>query len=230
MNYVFRPTFLAILIVLTGCSLLINLGFWQLNRGAMKTLVQKEYALRHKETLTTDALETPDKDLRFFHIILYGKFDNLHSILLDNRIVNHQPGYTLYTPFFIFNNKKAILVDRGFVPQGPSRNVLPDIEPLFGEQAIEGILNIPPAAGLNVGTPEKWNGAWPLRTPTIHLAILEKQLNIPLYSYVLLQNQKDSPSVGMSPEKHVAYAIQWFMLAGVFLIGFIAINIKKKTL
>ena len=166
----------------------------------MKTLIQEQYELRHASIITAEMLETTTADLRFFRVNLNGKFDNLHSILLNHKMVNHQAGYEVYTPFYIFNSKKSILVDRGFIPQGD------DIEPIFGEQTIEGILS----------------------TPKIDLEALSQKLHQSLYPYVVLQNQKEIPPLGMPPEKHIAYAIQWFMLAIVFLMGFIILNIRKK--
>jgi surfeit locus 1 family protein len=36
-------------------------------------------------------------------------------------------------------------------------------------------------------------------------------------------------TVAMPPQRHLAYALQWFVMALVVLIIFVALNLKKKN-
>jgi surfeit locus 1 family protein len=214
MRYLFRLHLLSSLLILIAFSALLNLGFWQLNRSVQKTLTQTEYQSRHHQLISLDTLENARYDLRFYKIHLEGKFDNSHNILLDkkldNKNINHQEGYELYTPFIIFGSDKIILVDRGFIPEGKSQNPLTEIEPIFGQQKIKGILNKIPSSGID-------------------LEELSGELQRPFYNYILLQNRFDAPSLSIPPEKHIIYAIAWFMLAGTLCVLFIFFSIKRNT-
>lgn len=251
MRYIFRPHLLNTLITLILLSVLVNLGFWQLNRAAQKTLIQTEFESRQHQRIDLKTLNNSSniasQDLRFFKVKLRGKFDNQHFILLDNKIVNHQIGYELYVPFRIIDNdfegnkNRLILVDRGFIPQGPSRQVLPVIEPILGEKNIEGILNTPPSSGLSLGadentaknygvnTEKKSTLQFPLRVSKIDLIQLELLLQQKFYTYILIENNNALHIMSMKPERHVAYAVQWFMLAGTLFILYLFVSIKKRN-
>lgn len=234
MRYIYRPHLLNTLVTLVLLSVLVNLGFWQLNRAAGKTLIQSEFESRQHKIIDLKKLNNSSQDLRFFKLKLTGKFDNQHFILLDNKIMNHQIGYELYVPFYIMddnieNNKnKLILIDRGFIPQGPSRQVLPEIDPILGKQDIQGILNTAPSSGISLGTEEKSNNQFPMRVSKIDLTQLGAILHQNLYAYILVENSNATPIMSMKPERHIAYAVQWFMLAGTLFILYLVVSIKKR--
>lgn len=233
MRYIFRPHLLNTMITLVILCALVSLGFWQLHRAAGKSLIQSEFESRQNQMIDLNKLDQPKQDLRFFRLKLNGEFDNQHFILLDNKIINHQIGYELYIPFYIyddnFGHHLAILIDRGFIPQGASRQQLPVINPILGEQHIEGILTAVPSSGLNIGTEEKSTTQWPMRVSKIDLIQLSQLLHQNFYDYILIENNNATPIMSMKPERHVAYAVQWFMLAGTLFILYLVVSIKKRT-
>jgi surfeit locus 1 family protein len=227
MRYSFRPRLLTTLLTLVLFSILLNLGVWQLHRGAAKTSLQKDYTQRKQVWIDASRLNETTQDLRFYKIRLSGKFDNSHNILLDNKIVQHQIGYELYTPFYIIQNQKSIFVDRGFVPQGPSRQILPSIPFIEGEQTIQGILTTPPSSGLKIGAEETFKDVWPLRVSRMDINQLSTRLSHSFYAYVLTQNDSDLSVSTLKPERHQGYAFQWFALAATLLILYIIVSVKK---
>jgi surfeit locus 1 family protein len=64
---------------------------------------------------------------------------------------------------------------------------------------------------------------------------LEERLGYPLEPLILLLDKDDEfgfirdwkPVYGVTPDKHRAYAVQWFTLATVLLMIYIGVNLKR---
>jgi surfeit locus 1 family protein len=216
--------------------LLIYLGCWQVRRGQEKKILLNQY----QERTLQDPLSFKDlhgiatqKDLRFYRIKLQGIFDNAHTFLLDNKTFHGQVGYEIYTPFQIKQLKIAILVDRGFVPLGGSRHILPLIRSIEGEKTILGMLNCFPRYVILKKDSDTLS--WPLRVQFIDINTARQTLKYPFLPYVL-NLDKESPFsypiewqiVTMQPERHFGYALQWFALAITLLILFVTFNRTPK--
>ena len=219
--------------------LFTSLGFWQLNRAHEKTKILNEYQQRAKTgPLSTKDLERPD-DWRFYQIKLVGKFDDGHTILLDNKTFNGKVGYEVYTPFLAKGLSSPILVDRGFIPMGVSREALPAVpKTAKGTITIQGMLNVPPTYVAFGDMSENGKIQWPLRVEYIHLPQISKLLKDSFYPYIVSLNP-ESPSAlqvkwqitNVDPNKHKGYAVQWFALALTLLIISVVLNrapAKKK--
>src|SRR3990167_5750099 len=172
-------------------SLLITLGFWQLSRAHQKKDLLETYLKRIQTTpLTVNALNQLNNPL-FFRVELNGYFDNAHTILLDNKTYHSQVGYEVYTPFLAHGITSPILVDRGFIPIGVSRESLPSIKNMGGEMTIIGLITKPPKYATFSTTEEAL--AWPMRVESIDLARLAtKLLSKPLSPYILKIDPHDS--------------------------------------
>ena len=46
---------------------------------------------------------------------------------------------------------------------------------------------------------------------------------------ILIENNNALHIMSMKPERHVAYAVQWFMLAGTLFILYLFVSIKKRN-
>jgi surfeit locus 1 family protein len=221
---------LALIALLFFC-LFISLGNWQLKRAKEKRALLATYESRIKrapQRITT--LSTPS-DLRFYQILLHGHFQNEKTILLDNKTYAGQIGYEIYTPFLAQELTKPILVDRGFISMGQTRQTLPIIRRNTGEITLTGMLNLPPKYVSLGGIAESTTLSWPLRVEYIHLDELKKYLGDLSDPYVLQINPNHVAAypikweiVIMSPEKHLGYALQWFAFALTLLILFVALN------
>src|SRR3990167_568273 len=229
-----KRVFLALLLILAFC-LLISLGFWQLQRAQQKRLLLATFIARTQQAPLQVHEFLSKKDLRYYPITLAGKFDNQHTFLLDNRTYHGQIGYEVYTPFRIKSTDTIILINRGWIPLGKSRALLPII-PALTQPTITGILMLP-ASYFSLGTlMDTPNHHWPMRIEFIDLQILSKLLGYPLFSYVLcvnmptMDNFKSNWQVTMTitPEKHTAYAIQWFALAIGLLVVCVAFMCNHK--
>lgn len=214
----------------------VSLGFWQLSRADQKKTLLASYANRTQQA----PLHSPDlhtgTDLRFYRVELQGYFDNQHTLLLDNKTFHGRVGYEVYTPFKAIGLAEPILVDRGFVPLGKSRNSLPPIQAFSGPVTIKGLLTLPPAYVALGKIREPAPTSWPLRVQYIKGAELIPFLGYPLFPYIVTIEPGEPAAysiewqvVIMPPEKHIGYAVQWFALALTLLILFVVLNCRLVT-
>lgn len=229
-NYHWKLNLLAAILI---CAL-SALGFWQLARAEEKKILLKSFTDRTAlAPIQASDLKSPN-DWRFYRLKLSGSFDNAHTFLLDNKTMDDQVGYEIYTPFKAKGMDEAVLVDRGFIPMGADRNTIPAIRPGSNSVSIMGMLNTPPrymALGQILASKVP---AWPLKVEYINLPKLSTLAGYTLYPYVLVLDPKDPAAykvewqvVIMGPERHLGYAVQWFALALTLLILSVVLNYRS---
>lgn len=219
--------------------ILLSLGFWQLERATFKQQLQATYDARHQaEPLSFAELLVQD-DMAFISVSLRGRFDNSYSFLLDNRTSQGRAGYEVITPFVLEgpdagselddSATRVVLVNRGWLPMGSNRQQLPAVPEVTGLQQINAAVDIPLKQGF-VLMDEQSTGDWPRVIQRFDVALMAEQLDRPVFPH-MLRLSKDSAGglqiiwkpIIMRPEKHTAYAVQWFALAvtltGLFLFA-----------
>ena len=67
-----------------------------------------------------------------------GEFVPQHTVFVDNRIHQHQPGYHVATPLRIAGSQRYVLVNRGWVAGNRDRS-LPQVDTPAGEQLVQGM-------------------------------------------------------------------------------------------
>jgi len=223
---------LALLALICFCCLL-GLGYWQLSRAHYKKAILQSFTERIAQPPTSAIALKTFRDWRFYRIEVNGTFDNPHTFLLDNKTHDGKIGYEIYTPFQAHGLPFSILVDRGFIPLKGDRRMLPAISPLLGEQTFIGMLNLPPTYVALGPMEADAKQQWPLRIEFVNLATMGMLLHQPFFPYVLIMDPNDSRAylsewkiVTFPPERHTAYAVQWFALALTLLILFVALNRK----
>jgi surfeit locus 1 family protein len=86
-----------------------------------------------------------------------------------------------------------------------------------------------------LGDAEESNDGWPKVVQQPDLVRLEQVLDTRLLPVILLLDKSDEygfvrdwrPVYGVTPDKHRAYAMQWFTLAVVLLLIYIGVNSKR---
>jgi surfeit locus 1 family protein len=221
---------------LTG--LFVGLGLWQLQRAeANQAVLNKLMTTMKQPPATLKDINTP-QDWRFHLATLTGQFDNSRSFLLDNKTNKHRVGYEVYTPFTPDGSDQTFLVDRGFIPANPDRNVLPTIPAIAKTTTILGMLSLPPL-GVTLGkVTDIKTTTWPQRIETLQLNNISQTLNANLFPYVLMLAPQSPYAFDMewkltdtTPAQHRLYAAQWFALALTLLLLSLAMNrnTEKKT-
>lgn len=220
-------------------TLLISLGFWQLDRAEGKRKLQELNNVRAKDQVLSLSEITPENidELRYRKVVFNGKYDEAHQFLIDNQIVNGKPGYYIATPLQLSGSNKAVLVNRGWVPLNKNRSILPDVSFVSRENiSLTGRINEFPSVGLKLKGADIPTTGWPAVVQVIDHQILSERLGYSLFGFLVeldasmadgFHRQWQQAKL-LPPEKHTAYAVQWFALAATLCGLFFWYSCKKE--
>ena len=216
--------------------LLCRLGFWQLDRAVEKqeSLLQQQQAM---QAPAVNINQIPLQDLqRYQQVEITGQFDTEHSYLLDNQILDAKAGYFVFSPFIYDVKQPAVLVNRGWVALNQDRRQLPDIKTPASPITLKGRINQFPKPGLELANADMPTAGWPAVVQVINASVLAKGLGYEIADYQL-ELAPDQPdgykrqwqlAVAIPPEKHRAYAVQWFGLAVTLTVLCIWLVFRNK--
>jgi surfeit locus 1 family protein len=230
-----HPSVFGVVLTALGMALFIRLGCWQLDRAEQKQQLLAQYQIGQRSQIELTA-QNADRLSRYQRVRVNGHYDPARQILLDN-MPSHtgRPGYRVLTP--LQSPAGWLLVDRGWLPIGATRAVLPDIPVGDAERNITGTIDALPRAGLQLAnTPVDNNAPWPRVLSFPQQSVLEQQLGRKLLPGVLLldASQPDGyervweAHLGFKPERHTGYAVQWFALAVAAAIIFILMGFRTR--
>ena len=214
-------------------ALFVSLGRWQWQRGEAKQSLWAGF--EHAAPAQNPGSRNLDGFERFASLRLNGRFDPARQFLLDNRSHAGKPGYEVLT-LFIVEDGRRILVNRGWIPFSGYRDRLPDVSlPADAPGTISGRLDDLPVAGLASGrAPPRPGDTWPQLTSFPTHAELEAALGAPIARRILLLDPqvtggylREWKPPGLGPDRHFAYAIQWWGFAVVLLVLYFGLNFRK---
>ena len=108
--------------------LMVFMAQWQADKAEYKdNLHDKIVARKDLPAITMQELPATEDERLFLPVVIKGRYDAEHTFLLDNRILNGRVGFDIYTPLRLTDGR-SILVNRGFLPQGRTRQDLPVFE------------------------------------------------------------------------------------------------------
>jgi surfeit locus 1 family protein len=227
-----------LLLILFACAielLLLRLGFWQLERANEKQhyITQMQESVSSKKAINLAQINASSQRLEWAkgHVFFVDK----PIILLDNQRKEQQVGVTVYQ---LARNEQQqnILVDLGWLPVSSNRT-FPKPKALNGDYFVAGLLLPAPAAGFALGQALSSLDENTLLVTRLDMGALAKQLAQPLASRVLrldpelaigFERTLTISSNTLPPEKHRAYAFQWFGLALAFLCLSFYVSKRKK--
>jgi surfeit locus 1 family protein len=228
----FRPRWWAAALVLAACALTVSLGNWQSRRAEEK----RRAAERFTQAARGPAAQVPAKPapaaaLVSRRLVATGEFLPQYTILLDNKVYRGRPGYFVVTPLRVRSSAMHVLVNRGWAPAGARREDLPAIATPAGEVTVEGLgLEHAPrvlAAGSAAQTGRVWQ--------RLDLTEFEKWSGLAVQPVFLEQRSelrdglvRDWPRPDFGIDRHVSYAIQWYLLAGLSATLFIVLSFHRE--
>lgn len=221
-----RIVLAALAAALTG--LFVSLGGWQWRRADEKQamIAAQESALRQPPRPLAEALDAEaNGPLR---VAGEGAFLDRPAVLLDNQVRKGQAGVRVYRVFMPRAARRPLLVELGWLPLPPDRT-LPATPRPEGEWALHGLLASPPAAGLALGEDAAAPAGDRWLVTRIEPRSLAAALQLPagLAPRVLRPDPAlalgytrdlDPLNHSLPPERHRAYAVQWWALAAVTVV------------
>lgn len=228
------PTLAAVLLF----PVFVALGYWQLQRAEEKRALQAEYDARafDAELRVTPRLQRA-ADLRFYRVIAKGTYDLEYQLLLDNRVHHGVPGYYVITPLRVQGGDVRILVNRGWIPWGESRQPLPEFATPGGFQEITGIATVPLDRVFTLGAPVPLKNGPMTVWPYLDMQRYRAAVPFPVQPVVVLL-APDSKAGGFTREwnrldvgitVHQGYAFQWFALAAAVLMIYLLLSRRGPT-
>jgi len=226
-GYSFHPRAWAALAAAAACAAGIALGNWQSGRAEEK----RGLGARIDQGLRDSPIEISTGKLSadflaWQHVAARGRFVEEHTVYLDNKLRRGRPGYEVVTPLRL--NGMHVLVNRGWVEAGKSRAALPKVSALPGEVRIEGLAlpRIPHVlqAGADTGKVRQ----------NLDIEKYSKETGLALQPLVIEQHSpapdgllREWPRPDTGIEKHEAYALQWYSLAGLAVVLFIVLSFRR---
>jgi surfeit locus 1 family protein len=232
---VFEPRALTTLLALAMMVLLLSLGRWQLRRAEEKRAL---YDAFDSGTDATRVLERAAPALpRYQHVSATGAYDSTRQILIDSMSnTAGQVGYYVITPFALASGG-WLLVNRGWVPMGASRDVKPAITVPTDERTIRGRTDDLPKPGIRLGPATPLAPPYPVvanfPTHAEIAALTHERAWAPAAELVLLDPGEPDGYLrewhppGFPPMRHIAYAVQWFGLALALAVIYVVTNLRR---
>lgn len=205
--------------------ILIGLGVWQLQRADEKrAMLTESVQLRERAPVP---LQRVDQPRDYLPVQLRGRFDAERYWLLDNRIHRGRFGYQVVSLFELASGRQ-VLVNRGWVPGDPGRRSLPEIDTPAGGVTALGEIYHDRAGAFRLAEGGAAQG-WPRRVQWLNIDAVREEFGRDLYPFTvrLYEGEPgaftvDHPVVNVQPQRHIAYAIQWFGIALVAAVFFLA--------
>ena len=237
----FKHTLAGTLAVLALLPILIGLGVWQLRRAEEKRSLIEQFAGGGVTTqqLHADGIESL---ALLQNIVVSGAFDATRQVLLDNMPASRdasgfgRPGYRVLTPMRI-EPRGILLVDRGWIPLGRTREDLPSLAVEDHSRTIRGRIAELPRPALRMKNPVG-RETWPrvLNFPT--LPELKDLYGPDLLPRIVLLDPAEPDGFKrdwserysireFGPERHIGYAVQWFGLALTLVVIYIVVGFHR---
>lgn len=220
-----KLNFLWLILTVLVFSALVKLGFWQNGRA-----LEKEQRLARIEQLKSQNplslqqvnLLATTENINDMPVVMEGVFDEKVVFLLDNQVNKGRLGYRAYQVLIV--EELAVLVNLGWVKGSINRQEVPKIDALLGKHIVRGNVRLI-EVGIQLQEQVFSDVLWPLRVQQVELnkfsALINRQL-LPFVVYVDKNEEigfeKNWQPIVMPPEKHRAYAFQWFSLATAWLV------------
>jgi surfeit locus 1 family protein len=202
-GYSFRPRLWALALAAAACAAGIALGNWQLRRADEK------------------------KQLSLPRVAVEGEFLPRYTVYLDNRTRRGIAGYEIVTPLRL-RSSSHVLVNRGWVEAGRTRDALPEVKTPSGEVRIEGIAleRFPRILNLE-------NSRDRVRQ-SLDIDAYASETGLKLEPRVIEQHSdtgdglaRDWPRADLGIERNESYALQWYSFAALAIVLAVVLSFRR---
>jgi len=208
-----------------------GLGVWQVSRALEKRASQEAFEKQSGFTRFVDGMQVRP----YQRLSAEGEFDATHQFLLDNIILNNRYGHYVLTPLAYSDDAPLLIVNRGWIERSGGGVDTSAIDvPADYRVTIRGRVGSLPRAGYRMGAAIESPSTWPQHAVYPTLDELAASLGRAVQPFILLLEPEEEHGLlrhwvpqEMGPERHYAYAFQWFAM-GLVLAGLLAWNYRKR--
>lgn len=223
------PSIWAWLLLFAGLALFVSLGLWQHGRAEFK---------RERIERWTLAQQAPAQPWRadsshFRPVSVEGDVLPM-PYLLDNQIRDSRVGIEVFVP--MRSDHGVLLLALGWLPYPGGSRIPPTLPELpVGRVELHGIWSPPPAHGIRMGRGWSQVPDHPKLMPYFALDEIAADAELDLADGVLrvepdpgVAYRRDwNPVDAMPPERHLAYAWQWWSLAVAIVGVFVFVHLRR---
>jgi len=212
---------------IVAVAVFVAAGDWQ--RGRMEAKEALRAQLDAARSMPAVAL--PDVDAwdawRYRPVRVEGTFDATRQFLVDNRVQAGRVGFHVVTPLALADGR-VVLVNRGWVAAGATRDLLPVVPPGAGPVVVTGRVALPTSGYVELAADD---GAGTVRQnldPARFAAATGVRVLPIVVEATMAAAPEDAPLVRDWPlpdagsDKHRIYMMQWYafaaLAAGLWLI------------
>jgi surfeit locus 1 family protein len=234
-GYRFSPGIVLSITTVALMYLMVSLGQWQADRAEYKdNLRNKIVARKDLPVISMQELPATESERLFLPVRIDGHYDTQHHFLLDNKILNGRVGYDVYSPLKMPGGQ-AILVNRGFLPQGKTRQDVPSFETPDKPLNVKGLLDKIPSKTIVLADNVNQVRSWPVVLQYIDVEEVEEMLGYPVFNMMLWLDKEENhgftrtlPALALDSAKNAGYAFQWYAMTLALLIIYIVVNTIKR--
>src|SRR5687767_8738258 len=228
-GYSFRPRLWSLALAAAACAAGIALGNWQARRAEEKRALEVQLARAMDASPIEIGERGMDPDsLVMKRVAAQGRFVGERTVFLDNKLRRGRPGYEVITPLRL--NGTHVLVNRGWVAAGRTREELPQVPVPAGQVRIEGLALAHLPQVLLAGE------AGGKVRPSLDLQSFQRETGLRLQPIVIEQHSpaadglvREWPRPDAGIEKHASYALQWYSLAVLAVILLIVLSLRRAA-
>ena len=200
--------------------------------------------------LAGSAVQSDLSQMEYRSVIVTGLYDFDHQVALRNQAYQLEFGAHLLTPLKIDGSDRAVLVDRGWIPQDIYLSGKWDRFDETGPVQVRGVIRLsqtkPQMGSINDPIPNA--GEPPLLSWNLaNVAGIARQVPYSLLP-VYIQKSPDpqhptppypdpasmtlpypvDPPLDLTEGNHLSYALQWFTYAVILLVGYIGLIFRAE--
>ncbi|MFO1316056.1 MAG: SURF1 family protein [Burkholderiales bacterium] len=207
------PTLAAVAVV----GVCFAAGHWQRDRMEQKLALRAQLDAANAAPAVALPPAADWAAWRYRTVVAGGTFDGKRQFLLDNRVHGGRVGFEVVAPLAL-DDGRVVLVNRGWVPAGPTRAELPTAPPPAGPVRVQGRLNIPATGYLELARDAAPDGVWQNLDP----ARFAQATGVAVLPVVVEQTAatgggdalvREWPAPDFGVEKHRIYMLQWYAFA-----------------
>jgi surfeit locus 1 family protein len=226
-GYSFRPRLWAVALAAAACAAGIALGNWQARRAEEKRALGAQLAAAMgAPPVEISSGPVDGAALVFKRVAATGRYLDEYTVFLDNKLRRGRPGYEVVTPLRL--DGMHVLVNRGWVAAGRTREVLPKVPAPAGAVRVEGLAlaRLPHALSAGPATGKV--------RQNLELDAFARETGLRLQPIVIQQYSaaddgllRDWPRPDAGVEKHESYELQWYSLAALAVVLLLVLSVRR---